>query len=298
MDIINFGSLNLDYVYNVDHFVNPGETLASENLAVFCGGKGLNQSIAAARAGAHVIHAGVIGESGEMLYNQLQKSGVDTSFLQHTLEKQGHAVIQISKNGDNCILLFRGSNFQITVNYIDHVFSKISPPAYIVLQNEISNVPYIIQRAHDLGFSVVLNASPIDSELLSADLNCVKWLMINEIEGKQITGKDSSDEILQVLSEKYPRLGVVLTLGKKGVICINGTQRVQHGIYHVPVVDTTAAGDTFTGFFIAALALGKSLEKAVSEASVASSIAVSRKGAAPSIPTISEVASANLDIQE
>lgn len=289
MDIINFGSLNIDHVYSVGTFVRPGETLAAGQYNVFCGGKGLNQSIAAARAGGRVFHAGAVGQGGKMLLDMLEESGVDTSLLLHSTEPQGHAIIQVAESGENCILLFRGSNFAVTPAYVDQVFAQIQAPAYIMLQNEISCLPYIIQRASECGFTVVLNASPIDRTILELDLNQVSWLMINEIEGGQITGQEQPELILDTLAQRYPKLSVLLTLGKNGSVCQQNGVRTYQGIYPVQAVDTTAAGDTFSGYFVASLAAGRTIKQAMDQAALASAIAVTREGAAPSIPTADEV---------
>lgn len=292
MEIINFGSLNLDHVYRVDHFVRPGETMAAAGCQIFCGGKGLNQSIAAARAGGRVRHAGAVGAGGERLRAALAESGVDTSLLLESDEQQGHAVIQVSSAGENCILLFRGSNFAVTREYIDRVFAQLRPPAFVMLQNEISNLDYIVDRAHALGFTAVLNASPIDAALLELDLGKIGWLMVNEIEGEQFTGEHEPEAILAALARRSPDMGVVLTLGEQGVVCQYRGERVSHGIYRVQVADTTAAGDTFSGYFVATLARGGTLAEAARTASLASALAVSRPGASPSIPTAHEVAEA------
>ena len=117
MEIVNFGSMNLDYVYTVPDFVQPGETLAADSRAIYCGGKGLNQSVAAARAGAVVRHAGMLGQGGEPLRAVLERTGVDTGLLADCPLPQGHTVIQVSRTGENCILLYRGSNGAVTADY-------------------------------------------------------------------------------------------------------------------------------------------------------------------------------------
>lgn len=291
MEIYNFGSLNLDHVYFVDHFVQPGETMSSTDYQAYCGGKGLNQSIAAARAGASVHHAGLYGDGGELLLNYLRENGVRTEFLKKTNFSQGHTVIQVSSSGENCIILCPGSNFELTRDYINSVFDQIQAPGYLLLQNEVSEVPYLVHEAAKRGYRVVLNASPFDASLLKLDFHDIAWLMINEVEGSQIVGSEDAEVILSSLKSRYPDLGIVLTLGKAGCICVRGEERVEHSIYHVPVVDTTAAGDTFTGYFVAALAGGSSLAEAVDEATAASALTVTKAGAAPSIPVMEEVRS-------
>lgn len=290
MKILNFGSLNLDYVYSVDHFVAEGETLASTRLQIFSGGKGLNQSVALARAGAPTYHAGCIGAEGGMLTAMLQNAGVDTNFVKTVESPTGHAIIQVDPSGRNCILLFGGANLCTDPAYADEVLASFSAGDYLVLQNEISSIDYLISAAKAKGMTVVLNPSPFSPALIEAGLGKVDYILLNETEGKQLTGYDAPTEILNAIRATYPALTVVLTLGKDGCIYDDGTQRLSHGIFAVKAVDTTAAGDTFTGFFIGAVSKGLSPADAIRQASAASAIAVSRPGAAPSVPTADEVA--------
>ena len=290
MAVINFGSMNLDHVYSVQHFVQPGETLQSEDYHIYCGGKGLNQSVAAAHAGAKTNHAGMVGEGGDMLLRCLSENGVDTSMIGAPALPQGHAIIQVSESGENSILLFRGSNFAVTKEYIDRVLEKEKDVRFVMLQNEISEVPYIIEAASARGLQVVFNASPFEKALLEIDLTKIAWLLINEIEGACLTGETEPEKILAKLKERSPDTGVVLTLGKEGAVCMKGEEKIHQGIFKVETVDTTAAGDTFTGYFVAALDAGLPLREALQNAAAASAIAVTRPGAAPSIPYADEVA--------
>lgn len=291
MKVLNFGSLNVDYVYSVDHFLIGGETESSARMEIFPGGKGLNQSIALARAGVPVSHAGMIGEDGAMLKDILAESGVDVSFIRSIPGKGGHTIIQIDKNGQNNILLYGGSNQAITKDYVDEVLSHYSAGDLILLQNEISELPYIVEKASEKGMQIALNPSPYDAKLDAVDMSKVSYFFINEIEGAQLTGKTDPDLILEDMAKRYPKARVVLTLGGNGAayLCDGATYR--HPIYKVPVVDTTAAGDTFTGYFLSAIIDGKTPDECLDLASSASALAVSRQGAAPSIPWRKEVVS-------
>ena len=288
MKILNFGSLNLDYVYSVDHFVAEGETLASSVRNTFCGGKGLNQSVALARAGADAYHAGCIGPEGGMLTDMLVNAGVNIQYVRDVETPTGHAIIQVDPRGRNCILLFGGANRCNDPAFVDEVLADFGADDWLVLQNEISSLPYLIESAKAKGMTVVLNPSPFDLSLVAAGLDQVDYILLNETEGKQLTGYDAPANILNAIRATYPTLKVVLTLGKDGCI-YDGKQCLAHGIYPVTAVDTTAAGDTFTGFFIGAISAGASPADAIRRASAASAIAVSRPGAAPSVPTADEV---------
>lgn len=296
MRVLNFGSLNLDLVYQMDHLIRGGETFAAGRLDKFPGGKGLNQSVALARAGAQVYHAGNIGTDGELLTATLADAGVHTEFLRVLDMPSGHAVIQVDRSGENAIILFGGANVCVTPEQIDAVLSNFTPGDYLVLQNEINLVGRIMEKASAIGMKIVLNPSPMDDKIKELPLDKVDIFLLNEIEGGQITGESEPDRILDSLRERFPRAQVVLTLGGAGSVYMGGGQRIRQAIYKVDAVDTTAAGDTFTGFFISALLRGFQPAQALDVAARASAIAVSRPGAAPSIPTWDEVQSAAMTV--
>ncbi len=290
--ILNFGSLNVDHVYTVEHFVRPGETIDSLEMEVFPGGKGLNQSVAFARAGAEVYHAGKIGKDGGFLTQLLQSAGVDVSFVETINGYTGKAIIQVEEStGQNSIILYGGANRQMTELYIDQVLGAFSGNEILVLQNEINLVEYILRKASKKGMLVALNPSPIGEELKHWDLHGVTWLLLNEIEGEALTGEKEPERITDVFLKQYPQMKIVLTLGKDGALYRDKDKNFRQAIYSTQAVDTTAAGDTFTGYFLAASARGVSPEEAMEEAAKASAITVSRPGAAVSIPTRQEVLS-------
>ncbi|MDO4274265.1 MAG: ribokinase [Eubacteriales bacterium] len=289
MKILNFGSLNIDYVYSVDHIVRGGETILSTKSETFCGGKGLNQSIALARAGIQVYHAGLIGREGQLLLETCARYGVDTTYIRELPEKGGHTMIQVDSDGQNSIILYGGTNQMQTREYIDEVLSHFESDDFLILQNEINLLHYIIDKAYERGMKIVLNPSPFDNKLKACDLSKIYLFMLNEIEGEQFTGFSDAEEILESLAGKFPEAKFVLTLGSNGSVYYDGKVKLYQGIFPVDAVDTTAAGDTFTGFFMASVIAGKSVEEALCTASKASSIAVSRPGASVSIPSASEV---------
>lgn len=292
MNIINFGSLNIDRVYSVSGFVQAGQTIPSLSFQTFCGGKGLNQSIAAARAGAHVLHAGAIGPDGQMLEECLRESGVDVSALGHMDTATGHAVIQVDPSGQNCIIVTGGANVELTCEYIDAVLDRGCPGDIVLLQNEVNNLPYIMEQTHKRGFRLALNPSPITPELLKAPLEYADYLILNEIEGAQIADFTGTyPEILEQLSEKFPHTAIILTLGSQGVLYRDACQAAKERCFPVTAVDTTAAGDTFCGYFLAGCIEGLSIQACLTLASQAAAIAVTKAGASASIPTRDEVRS-------
>lgn len=284
MKILNFGSCNVDNVYSVDHIVNAGETIATYKLELFPGGKGLNQSIAVARAGAEVYHAGCIGTDGDMLADILSESGVNLTYLRKENIKNGHAIIQVDKTGENSIFLYKGSNHMITREFVDEVLDNFSSEDFLLLQNEINNVPYIIDAAYKKGIKIVLNPSPFNEEIQQIDLSKITYLILNQVEAKGFSGKEKAEEFFSYVEENYPELKVILTLGKRGSIFCDKDNYFEHPSFMVETVDTTGAGDTFAGYFVSSVAEGKSYQDAIKIASAASALAVSKMGAATSIP--------------
>lgn len=289
MKILNFGSLNMDYVYEVDHFVKPGETLSSNGLFINCGGKGLNQSIAAAKAGNEVLHAGLVGSDGEILKDKLKENAVNTSLLKKIEESSGHAIIQVDQNGQNCILLYGGTNQMLTEKYINETLDKFGNEGLVLLQNETNLVGYIIAQAHKRGLKTALNAAPMNDKVLAYPLELLDWLIVNEVEGKQIAGCEKEEDILPTIKQKYPNGNVLLTLGSRGAICYTEGETYQVGTYQVDVIDTTAAGDTFSGYFLYGVLSGKTIPEALVLATTASTLAIGKKGASDSIPLKKEV---------
>jgi len=289
MKILNFGSLNLDLVYQMPHFVRAGETLSSTAFSRNVGGKGLNQSVALAKAGAEIYHAGLVGDDGEILRSFLAENGVDTRFVRTVDSPSGHAVIQVEPAGNNCIFLYGGANQCITEAFIAEALEPFGEGDFLVLQNEINMIDRIIEAAYEKGMQVVLNPSPIADNLKNLPLEKISWFILNEIEGAELSGETEADAILDRLTALYPHAKIVLPLGGDGSVYCGEGRRVRQQAYRVQAVDTTAAGDTFTGFFFAAVADGVSADEALRRASKASSISVTRPGAAASIPTLNEV---------
>lgn len=308
MKILNYGSLNIDYTYTVSHFVRAGETLSSEKLQVFSGGKGLNQSIAFSKSGAEVWHAGAVGKGdGEFLIDQLKEAGVCTELISRLEGQTGHAIIQRELTGGNCILLYGGANQKITREMVDEVMAHFEEGDFLVLQNEISEIGYIMEKAHEKGMKIVLNPSPMNEKIFTYPLEFADYFILNEIEAADLCGdgaeetgteRKNPEELLKGLTERFPDSKVVLTLGGDGSLFWDGKTSISQGIYRTKAVDTTAAGDTFTGFFFGGLVQGMEAKEALDWAAKAAAIAVSRPGAAPSIPDRTEVENWNGDSTE
>ena len=295
MKILSFGSLNIDYVYSVPHFVKKGETLSAKELNVYTGGKGLNQSIALARAGVETYQAGAIGTDGMFLLEQLKEAGVKTDLVKILDDvRTGTAIIQNDDEGDNCIVLFGGANQAITKEQVDEVFKDFTNEDYLLIQNEINELSYIVEKAKEEGMKIILNPSPMNEKIMKLPLDQIDYFILNEIEAMQILEMDKPEEIdgkyiASLLHERFKDATIVLTLGSEGSVCISDDEYVEQSIYKVKAIDTTAAGDTYTGYFIAGILNGKTIKESMDIASKASAIAVTRQGAAPSIPVLEAV---------
>lgn len=294
MRVLSFGSLNIDNVYSVPHFIARGETLAARSLNVFSGGKGLNQSVALAKAGLKVFHAGAIGENdGQFLVDELEAAGVNTEYIKRLKGiKTGHTIIQNNTDGDNCIILFGGANQEISRSQIDETLKNFSAGDALVIQNEISEPEYLAKSAKSHGMIVAFNPSPMEEKIIPV-FKYADYLLLNEIEAGQFLNDDVSrkkpEEIAGRLREKLPDTKIVLTLGTNGAVYSDSEITFHQEALRVNAVDTTAAGDTFTGFFLSGIFEGKTPQWAMRFATNASAIAVTRHGAAPSIPSREEV---------
>ena len=291
MKILNFGSLNLDYVYDVDHFVRKGETIASREMKVFCGGKGLNQSVALSKAGARVYHAGLVGHDGGMLRETLVRAGVHDEWVRCLPDTPtGNAIIQRDATGDNCILLYGGANRMVTKEFVREVLEGFSAGDWLVLQNEISQIPYIVDLAYDKGMTIVLNPSPMDERVREISLDKVRYFLLNQGEAQALTGAQGDGAALAAhLRQQFPGASAVLTLGEAGSLYTGPEGTVFQKAYRVPVADTTAAGPPLGGCLGGEPGGGRRGPRARDGAARAAAIAVSRPGAAPSIPERSQV---------
>lgn len=292
MKVLNIGSLNLDYTFRVDAFIRPGETKLARSLSVQCGGKGLNQSVALARAGFEVLHGGLLGCDGGMLADCLTAHGVSTELLIPSDQRSGNAMIQVDDAGENCILLYGGTNQLLTEEVVDEILRRAGAVDLLVLQNEVSATPYIIRQARRRGIPIAFNAAPMTPDVLSYPLEELDYLIVNEVEGAQLSGcaAEESDRILDTLAQRFPRTTLLLTLGAAGSKCRRNGETVFVPARRTPVVDTTAAGDTFIGFFLHSLLSGGSVERSMETATAASALCIGQRGAADAIPTAEQVA--------
>jgi len=292
MAILNFGSFCIDHVYRVPHFVRPGETLPSTDYRVFAGGKGFNQTLALTRAGVQVHHAGAIGPDGRWLLDLLEAEAVDVAGVRVSDTPSGHAVIQVNQHGENAIVLYPGANRTITPEHVDAVLAGFGAGDLLLLQNEISQIEYLIRQGHARGMRIVVNPAPMDVASAALPFDLVELLVVNELEAAELTGAATPAAMIDGLRERLHGVAVVLTLGAEGAIYDDPAQRLHTPAWPVQVVDTTGAGDTFTGYLLAGLTQGRSVRQALARAARAAALCVSRPGAADSIPRRQEVEAA------
>ena len=289
MTVLNLGSINIDHVYEVDHFVRPGETMDSRSYRVFAGGKGYNQSIALARAGAGVMHVGRIGSAGPWLRRRLEEEGVDVRHVNVGELPTGHAVIQVVPSGENAIFLYGGANRAVASMDIDEVMGAAAPGDCLLLQNETSGVADAIRAGHEAKLRVVFNPAPMNGLVNDYPLECVDLFILNETEAEALTGETETDAIRRAMQGRFPNAAVVLTLGHEGAAYFD--RAASFGVPATPVtaVDTTAAGDTFIGYFLAEFTRHADPEPALATACHAAAVCVTRPGASDSIPRREEV---------
>lgn len=284
--ILNFGSLNIDHVYQVDHFVKPGETILSKDYQLFFGGKGFNQSVALANAGTNVYHAGKVGNDGNSLVKECEKFKIKTDHIETGSTPSGHAIIQVDPSGENCILLFGGANQTIDKNYVDSVLNNFSSDDYLLIQNEISSTGYLIEQAHEKGMKIVFNPAPMNDIVFTYPLDLIDIFILNEIEAFELSKENEIEKALYKLKEKYPKAESIITQGSKGVSYLKDDTIQNISALAVEVVDTTAAGDTFVGFFLSAIIKAESIESGITLGNKAASLAVQKSGASNSIPKL------------
>lgn len=281
----NLGSINIDHVYRVAHFVQPGETLASADLQTLLGGKGANQSLALARAGAKVCHIGCISQSDTWAVDMLKSSGVDVSGIIQIEEASGHAIIQVDDAGENAILLHGGANQALSDTHIAATLDKSKAGDFLLMQNECNGLEQAMCIANDKQMKIAFNPAPMTSSVERLDLTVCDVLIVNEIEAQQLSGASTEEHATKTLLERFPNVQLVLTQGSRGASWYHQGQHEFVAASKVDVVDTTAAGDTFVGYFLAAIDKnGGDALAGLHKACAASALAVTVAGASSSIP--------------
>jgi len=287
--IINFGSINIDHVYRVPHFVKPGETLSSQALTTGLGGKGANQSTAIARAGVAVAHVGRVSTADEWAVELLVSLGVNTDHIELIDGASGHAIIQVDDHGENAIVLHGGANQSFELSALELALRANPRAAYLLMQNECNLLADALELADAKGLKVVLNPAPMTDDIKQLPLQKLDTLIVNQGEAEALCGVSKMDQLINRLMGLLPRSRVVLTLGSDGAVLLMNEEVTRISSPVVDVVDTTGAGDTFVGYFLAGLVDGMSEHASLQRACVAASVAVTSQGAIAAIPQLSEL---------
>ncbi len=290
MTIWNLGSINADMVYALPHLPAPGETLAANGLERFLGGKGANMSVAAARAGSHVCHIGAVGPDGRWAKDRLTEYGVDTRHIAEVDTPTGHAIIAVDAQGENLIVLYPGANHALQADQLGQALSATDTGDLLVMQNETNAQVEAARMGHELGLTVCYAAAPFQADAVKAVLPYLDFLILNEVEAEQLqqeTGLNAND---------LPVRHVIVTLGSKGARYYQrGAEPQDFPAHAVKAVDTTGAGDTFTGYVLAGMDRGLPMEQAIAQATRAGALMVMRHGTADVIPDLKEVRAARFD---
>ncbi|MDR6608881.1 ribokinase [Pseudomonas synxantha] len=295
--VVVIGSLNMDLVTRAPRLPKGGETLIGESFATVSGGKGANQAVAAARLGARVSMIGCVGNDayGEALRGALLAEQVDCQAVSTVEGSSGVALIVVDDNSQNTIVIVPGANGALTVEAIDRFDSVIQVADVLICQLEVpdASVGHALKRGRELGKTVILNPAPASRPLPSDWYASIDYLIPNESEASALSGLSvDSLETAQAAATRLIAMGagkVIITLGAQGLLFASG-QRFEHfPATAVKAVDTTAAGDTFVGGFAAALAAGQDEAQAIRFGQVAAALSVTRAGAQPSIPALSDV---------
>ena len=287
--ILNLGSINIDHVYRVDHFVQPGETLASDSLSVVLGGKGANQSFAIVCAGGEVKHLGRVNEADHWVFSYLINNGIDTSLIEPVDVATGHAIIQVDSHGENCILLHGGANQSFEPNKLQAIISQYEAGDYLLMQNETNAIDFAFELAIKQGMKVVLNPAPMSDAIHDLPLEELDTLIVNFGEAQSLSKQTALDDVSDELLEMLPNTRIVITLGAQGAILLNNGSLTRVAAKPAEVVDTTGAGDTFVGYFLSAIVDGLSDFDALDRACHAAALAVETAGAMPSIPKLGQL---------
>lgn len=287
MTVFNLGSINADYTYQVPHLPQPSETLAASSMTRGLGGKGANMSVACARAAGRVFHIGAIGEDGAWATDRLLEYGVDTRHISTLEVPTGHAIISVDPEGENSILILPGANTEITEKMIAAAICEGGPQDWLLMQNETNGLKEAADMAKQVGMKIAYAAAPFVAKDAAEIAPLADLLVLNEIEAQQL-----QDEMNTTLSD-LPIADIIVTKGGKGCAWHHGDEVTEFPSYPAEVVDTTGAGDTFTGYVLASLDRGMTIPQAIDLAQQAASLMVQRLGTADVIPDLKEVQDAS-----
>ncbi|ALS96938.1 ribokinase [Lacimicrobium alkaliphilum] len=288
MTIFNLGSINWDHCYQVSHFVRPGETLSAKSYNLNLGGKGANQSVAASKAGASIKHIGAVAK-GDAAIEVLQQLGVDTSGIEQQTERvTGHAIIQIDSDAENAIVLHSGANGALNWQWVQQQLSQGQPGDWLLMQNETNLLEQSARFARQQGMQVAFNPAPMDKAITLKLLPQLDLLIVNQVELQDLSEENELEAAIETI-QRQSSVNLLITLGSQGALYVSADQRQQVKAFRVDATDTTAAGDTFIGYFLARRCVSDNLGEALQQASAAAALCVTKAGAIASIPDAEQV---------
>ncbi|WP_278548327.1 ribokinase [Paraclostridium bifermentans] len=290
------GSLNMDLVVNVDEMPKKGQTLIGSKFKEIPGGKGANQAVAASRLGGDVYMIGKVGDDGfgQSLLKQLKADKVKTDYVQIEKGPSGVALITVDKNAENSIVVSPGANFELTESYIDKCIDGIKESSIVVIQLEtpIDTIKYALEKSKELGKFTILNPAPAvklsDDIIKNVDLLTPNETELEILSGVKIENEDDIKKAANVMIEKGVKQ-LIVTLGSKGSLYLDKDKIEFKKSYKVEAVDTTAAGDSYTGALSVAFSQGKDIDEAMDFASKVGALCVTNIGAQTSIPNLYDV---------
>lgn len=283
MTVFNLGSINLDHFYQVSNLPMPGETVAAQGFFTGLGGKGANQSVAAALGGAKVVHIGAVGPDGGFAIEKLRAAGVETAAIARLDIPTGQAVVAVDPQAENAIIIFSSANVALTEDHIARSLNAAEPGDILILQNETNLVRFTAQLARSKGMMVVYSAAPFDPEKVREVLDSVDLLVLNEVEAAQLSASFNADP------DNLPVAETLITYGAEKAVLLGRDGRIEMPSFPVEPVDTTGAGDTYIGYFVAQLDGGSTRAEAMKLAAAAAAIQVTRPGTADAIPGLDDV---------
>lgn len=296
--IVVVGSLNMDSVIEATHMPKPGETVTGRQVTLIPGGKGANQAYAIGKLGGEVSMVGAVGNDafGNVLKSSLDQVGVDTTHvITMPEETTGQAFITVDDQGENSIIIIAGTNGKVDETLIQNSRQCILDSDIIVMQMEIpqKTVQFVKKLVRGMGKTIILDPAPAISGLEDDFWQGIDYLKPNETELEILTGRkiNTEEEMIEGARSLIGKgVGtVIITMGGQGCICVTENSVEKYPIHACQAVDTTAAGDSFTGAFALALSEGKDCREAIRFGQKVSAVVVTRKGAQTSMPTRNEL---------
>lgn len=289
MKIYNLGSLNIEHVYQVDNSEVAGAHLISKDYHRAPGGKGFYQSLAISRAGAQVAHVGFTGPEGRFIKKTLERNGVDTTHVYQVDHHTGQTFIQTTEQGVKNKVRYHGANFSFESNFLATIFDTVQQGDLLLIQNEINDIPRILEQAHSAKIDVTFHPSPFSEAILTYPLELVNTLIFSLTTGEKLTQKSDPAQIMQALLTKYPNMSLILTLGAQGAWYMDKTQKIKVPADPVHAIDEKQAGNTFVGYYLAHKLQGHPIESCLKMACRASALCVTRQGKSATIPYLAEI---------